>query len=182
MGWTSPRTWVTSEVVTASVMNTHVRDNLNALNGFVRKTADESVTSSTTLQNDDHLLYTIGATGSYVIDVHLFATSAANAAGDINIAFTFPTGSFYVGGTGPDTGLASGGVQTGQWGANALPYTSGAVFNSYGLSTGHNYIHLEALFVATATGTLQLQWCQNSSNANASTVKAGSHMLVRQVA
>lgn len=27
MAWTAPRTWVTSEVVTASVMNTHVRDN-----------------------------------------------------------------------------------------------------------------------------------------------------------
>lgn len=28
MAWTAPRTWVTSEVVTAAVMNTHVRDNL----------------------------------------------------------------------------------------------------------------------------------------------------------
>ena len=27
MAWTAPRTWVTSEVVTASNMNTHVRDN-----------------------------------------------------------------------------------------------------------------------------------------------------------
>lgn len=28
MAWTAPRTWVTAEIVTASVMNTHVRDNL----------------------------------------------------------------------------------------------------------------------------------------------------------
>lgn len=28
MAWTAPRTWVTSEVVTAAIMNTHVRDNL----------------------------------------------------------------------------------------------------------------------------------------------------------
>lgn len=28
MAWTAPRTWVTSEVVSAAVMNTHVRDNL----------------------------------------------------------------------------------------------------------------------------------------------------------
>lgn len=27
MAWTAPRTWVTSEVVTAAIMNTHVRDN-----------------------------------------------------------------------------------------------------------------------------------------------------------
>lgn len=27
--WTTPRTWVTGEVVTSSVMNTHIRDNFN---------------------------------------------------------------------------------------------------------------------------------------------------------
>ena len=31
MAWTSPRTWVANEVVTAALMNTHVRDNLSAL-------------------------------------------------------------------------------------------------------------------------------------------------------
>jgi hypothetical protein len=34
MAWTTPRTWVTSEVVTATIMNTHVRDNLEWLAGF----------------------------------------------------------------------------------------------------------------------------------------------------
>lgn len=28
MAWTAPRTWVTSEIVTAAIMNSHVRDNL----------------------------------------------------------------------------------------------------------------------------------------------------------
>jgi microcystin-dependent protein len=31
MAWTNPRTWVTSELVTAAEMNTHIRDNLNAM-------------------------------------------------------------------------------------------------------------------------------------------------------
>jgi len=31
MAWTTARTWVAGELVTASMMNTHVRDNLNAL-------------------------------------------------------------------------------------------------------------------------------------------------------
>lgn len=31
MAWTSPRTWVTGEVPTATIFNTHVRDNLKAL-------------------------------------------------------------------------------------------------------------------------------------------------------
>lgn len=31
MAWTSPRTWVAAETVTAALMNAHVRDNLKAL-------------------------------------------------------------------------------------------------------------------------------------------------------
>lgn len=31
MAWTSPRTWTTGEVVTAALMNTHLRDNLKAV-------------------------------------------------------------------------------------------------------------------------------------------------------
>lgn len=32
MAWTSPRTWVSGEVLTAALLNTHVRDNLLELN------------------------------------------------------------------------------------------------------------------------------------------------------
>jgi hypothetical protein len=31
MPWTAPRTWVTGEIVTSTIMNAHVRDNFNAL-------------------------------------------------------------------------------------------------------------------------------------------------------
>lgn len=31
MGWTTPRTWVDGEVETASILNAHIRDNLNAV-------------------------------------------------------------------------------------------------------------------------------------------------------
>jgi len=34
MAWTTPRTWVTGEVVTASIMNTHIRDNLRYIKGL----------------------------------------------------------------------------------------------------------------------------------------------------
>lgn len=35
MAWTTPRTWVAEELVTATMMNTHVRDNLNALRDYL---------------------------------------------------------------------------------------------------------------------------------------------------
>lgn len=34
MAWTTPRTWVAGETVTAALMNAHVRDNLRAIGGF----------------------------------------------------------------------------------------------------------------------------------------------------
>jgi hypothetical protein len=180
MGWTTPRTWVTSEVVTAAELNANVRDNLNAINGFVRKTADESVTSSGVLQNDDHLFYTIGVAGTYVIDLSLIGTSAANAAGDLTTAFTFPTGTLNFFCDGLDTSLASSSVGTVN--RPAGPATSGTAIGLFGLSTAPTFIRIRAMFVATATGTLQFQWAQQASNASASTIKAGSFMTVQQTA
>jgi hypothetical protein len=179
-GWTTPTTW-TSGAATSAAMNAQIRDNLTALNGYVLKTADESVTSSTTLQNDDHLLYAIPAIGTYAFDLYLWALSAANAAGDIAVAFSFPAGTLHFQGQGPDPALASGSVQTGEWKAN-LSATSGTTVISYGLSTNLVGIHVHGLLAATATGTLQTMWAQVASNASASTVKAGSHLIVRQVA
>lgn len=180
MGWTSPRTWVAGEKPPAATLNAHIRDNFNAINGFVRKTADESVTSSTVLQNDNELLYTIGATGSYVFDMYLAVTSAANAAGDINIGFTFPTGTLYLWGPGTDPALASGTIASGKFASGAV--TSGTAWQDFGVSTTGSGFNVHGLFIATGTGTLQFQWAQFASNANATTVKAGSHLIVKQVA
>lgn len=44
--WTAPRTWVTSEVVTSSIMNTHVRDNL-----LVVKRQHAATVADTTIAN-----------------------------------------------------------------------------------------------------------------------------------
>lgn len=34
MAWTTPKTWESSELVTAALMNTHLRDNLNVLAAY----------------------------------------------------------------------------------------------------------------------------------------------------
>lgn len=59
MSWTTPRTWVSGELVTASLMNTHVRDNLNALRAdsgdmtsFVRRSGIISPTLSGSPNHD----------------------------------------------------------------------------------------------------------------------------------
>lgn len=175
MGWTTPRTWVAGEVPTAAIFNTHVRDNLNALNGFVRKTSAESVTSSTTFQDDDELFYTIDdSSARYEVNAYLFVSSAANAAGDIKFQWSMPGGSnVAMGGIGLDIGLASGAVGT-------LSMQAGSPL-SFGCSTTQSMIVLHAIFTPGATGTLTLQWAQNSSSGSATTVQAGSHLVIKQV-
>ncbi|MDP8928679.1 MAG: hypothetical protein M3O70_08925 [Actinomycetota bacterium] len=46
MVWSTPRTWVTGEVVTASIMNTHVRDQFDA--GFPHGTTWQTYTPTLT--------------------------------------------------------------------------------------------------------------------------------------
>jgi hypothetical protein len=52
MAWTTPRTWVTAETVTASILNSHVRDNLDFLYNKDRvrvyRSADKSIADSAT--------------------------------------------------------------------------------------------------------------------------------------
>lgn len=47
MAWTAPRTWTTGELVTAAIMNTHVRDNLLHLGEPAGLTVDDTVTGFT---------------------------------------------------------------------------------------------------------------------------------------
>jgi hypothetical protein len=153
---------------------------LNAINGFVSKTADQSVTSSTTLTNDTHLSFAIPAAGTYLADLYLYVTSAANAAGSIKLGFSFPAGTLHFASDG-GTGMATGTSGSGEWAA-ALSATSGTTVLNYSVNTGAMYINTHAILTATASGTLRLMWAQIASNVNATTVKAGSHMRVTQVA
>lgn len=150
---------------------------------FVRKTADESVTSSTTLQNDNELTLAVAANCTYAFRVWLLATDATDANGDIKFGFTFPTSAVcHFSGKGPHTLLASGAFGDGEYiGRNTA--TSGSTVASYGLTTSVIGIEITGLLIVGANaGNLQLQWAQNTSDANATTVQAGSFMILERVA
>lgn len=75
MGWTTPRTWVTSEVVSASVMNAHVRDNLTYL--LARPVALAEPLSATD--------YTVTSTGYVDLDASELNLAVAPASGRVLI-------------------------------------------------------------------------------------------------
>jgi hypothetical protein len=164
--------------------NTNVGGNLSVTGIgqrlFSIKSANESVTSSTTLQNDDHLSASIGATGTYTFDVFLLVNSGDSAA-DLKVGFSFPTGTCHFGGTGGHIGAYTTGTSgVGEYFAIASA-TSGTSFLGYGVSsTAVTWVRLTGTFIATATGTLRVMWAQVASSATATTLLAGSWMRVER--
>ena len=181
----TPRTYVVGEVMTAAILNAEIRDQFNALIADfqqVYKTADESVTSSTVLQNDNHLLVSLAANARYEVIVRLAVNGASS--GDVKTAWTMPAGvtsqrySF-----GPDVSSATSTAGTT---VRASTITNGHLVEiNYGVfSTGQQSYIEETLYVITAgtAGTCQLQWAQNASSATATTVEEGSYITARRIA
>lgn len=146
---------------------------------FVRKTADESVTSSTTKQDDDHLLLAIAANESWVVDFNIIF-SGSNA-GDLKCSLTVPSGATgVVGGLGTDT-TATGNVGDVRFFATST-FTEEHFFacNSTSVFT---IAVLKALVINSSNaGNIQFQWAQVTSSGTATTVRANSHLVARRVA
>jgi hypothetical protein len=146
---------------------------------YVRKTANESVTSSAVLQNDDHLLLQVAANATYLLE--LFLIYDGDAAGDIQIGFTFPAGATIDWTPG---GLTTGATQ--QSGSVKLAHVStgaGEGVGAVGTGAGNRVVARATgiLQVAGTAGTLQLQWAQLASSATATTVLANSWMALRRI-
>ena len=132
----------------------------------VVKSADESVASSTTLQNDDELKLPLEANTDYAIEA--FLTFTAHSSADLKFGFTWPN-------------LASGYI-TGRWvgGGGVDGYgpltSSGSTSDADGRGDGSPVVVRlwGSIFVGANAGDLQLQWAQNTSHATATKVKAGS--------
>lgn len=135
---------------------------------LVRKTANESVTSSTSLQNDDHLVLALGANESWEFDAFVFCTSGSNTP-DIKFAFTVPTGTtlnwvseFQEGSTVSN---------------NSLITASGTSVNNAITSGSTDLIRIRGVVTTGANaGNLQFQWAQNSSNGTSTQVLANSYL------
>jgi hypothetical protein len=130
---------------------------------FIRKSSAETVTSSTTLQDDDELLFAIAANETWHTDLYLAVTSAGAA--DFKYAFTAPAGL---------TSITYGHMD------NSL---SVATSTATGLSIStassvSNGMYIKCLVVNGANaGTVTFQWAQNTSDATTTRVQDGSFLV-----
>ncbi|MFF4552701.1 hypothetical protein [Streptomyces sp. NPDC001422] len=151
---------------------------------YIAKTADETVNSNTTLQNDDHLVLPAVANGVYVFALDLYMTEATDFVGDFKMSFTCPAGAtFDMHGAGAHvTALASGTSSDGEW-IGKLATSSAAATLAFGVGTGLTAVRVYGrLAMSSTAGNLQLQWAQNASDSSGTTLKAGSYMTMTRVA
>lgn len=125
------------------------------------KTADESVSSSTTYQNDDHLSFGIGASEAWAFRVSLRVSAST---GGIKVKCTVPSGA-----TGNIWAMTQGGVKLFN-GVVAI-----ATGGGQGGVPSDGYVEVTGYVVnSTNAGTVQFQWAQFTSGASATIVYTGS--------
>lgn len=149
---------------------------------LVQKTADETVTSSVTLQNDDELKFSAVASAIYVVDAWIFAYQGASSATaiDINGDWSVPSGA-----TGWKWCSGPALTMTNREAASMVTSLHGfGTDRNYGLDDSNNGVRIhEHLLInmSTTAGTVQYRWAQNTSSSSGTTVGAQSHLIIQRL-
>lgn len=141
----------------------------------VEKAADESVTSSTTLQNDDALLVSVAASATYLFYCYLDYEGGTGGSSDLKFSWSVPTSAtlrFSLIGTD-----ASNNTLTATTKSESTSYT----LRSAGAATLQAAVMIGTLVVSSTAGTLQLQWAQNTSSGTATKVHAQSFLALWRI-
>lgn len=162
--------WRAGQIITA--------DLLLAMNVYeVEQGADQSVTSSTTLQ-DTNLVIPVESNAVY--EYRLLLSYTAATAGDAQIAWTVPT-SATMSRRGHGLGQS---VATSQTDADRSFSAVGAAGTAFGFgATGSTASFLEIGRIETSSnaGNATMQFAQRVSNATPSTLLAASRLFYRRV-
>lgn len=146
------------------------RANAPAPDLYAYKTADESVTNSDVLQDDDHLTVSVKSGRKYVFRVVL---RVEGANGDIKVTLngTCTVSNFWYG------NASDGGFNV------VFATTLGGTARSFDTAASPgNVCTLEGALEPTSDGTFYVQWAQVTPDLGATTVKKGSHLVVWRLA
>jgi len=146
---------------------------------FKYKAADESVTSSTTLQNDDDIALSVAASATYRLAAYFIYEGGTLGSSDMKIGWTFPSGLTMAYG---HIGMTTAGAVNEASVATSSDQTNSPAFGSDGAGQNRAAYLFGMVFVSTTAGTLQLQWAQNTSSGTATKMKKGSWVELQRVA
>lgn len=162
-------TWTVGQVLTSSDVNTW----------FVPlaacKTADQNLASNTTLQNDNTLFLPAAVNAIYWFECVLHYKGTTAGSGDLRVNWSVPSGA---------TLRASGiYLSTGLTAQIGVEVVSGTTFTCGTNGTGNPLsLTMEGSVIMDGTaGNVQLQWAQNTSSGTATTVMAGSALVLSRI-
>ncbi|MBL7998705.1 MAG: hypothetical protein JNL32_08725 [Candidatus Kapabacteria bacterium] len=139
---------------------------------IVYKTSSETVTSSTTLQNDDHLFMAIGANEVWQYE---FVVHVTGNPGSIKFAITHPAGASMRFGCQMDNELSEDEYEH----INVSGTATTTWFNI--VDAGTIFVIKGLVVNSTTAGNVRLQWAQNSSNGTGTSVLNLSYMKGHRV-
>ena len=131
---------------------------------YIRKSADEAVSGSTTLQNDDDFTFDSPAGANWEVDIFMSVTFS-NSTGDMKMDLT-GTGPIFFQGQKGATGLSSDSNVSGtvSWDANSGTYVG----------------YLKAYIYTSSASAVTLRWAQNTASGT-TTLKQDSIMVARRI-
>lgn len=136
----------------------------------VRKSANEAVTSSVALQDDNELLISAGSNETWIFQVNYTYTTGSSGTPDIRVGMNAPAGSNCAYGTAntSETGGDLAGGATACDTAIIVPTT--ATGTKAGILTG-------SITTNGTPGNLVFRWAQGTSSGTSTTVVAGSSII-----
>lgn len=179
MALTLPTNWLTVNYAPTAAEVDQLFDAITQAYGVrASKTGDETVTTSTTLQNDDELTVAVSASTVYEVALRLYVHG--NATADIKVALTFPSGTVQ-GWGGLSIVAGSAGVSTSA-DVEAHAFTTLVASPTSSLTfgvpdtNGTLIICWATVSIGATAGSITLQWAQNSSSST-TTINAGSRLV-----
>jgi hypothetical protein len=145
---------------------------------FVRKTADEIVNNSSTLQDDDHLTLSISANATYVVEAMFIYDGTTTA--DVKLSWVGPSGAtldWVRGGLDSGAAAAAGSMNQGYQSISGTPS-----LGTIGIGTKMAATPKGLLKTSSTAGTFKLQWAQNTADPTNTTMYTNSWLQLRQVA
>lgn len=141
---------------------------------WISKGANESITSSTTIQNDDHFAFSVVANAFYALEGYVPYDGAVG--GDIKCDFTVPAGSSFL---WTNFGNNTGGVT--QYNVATQGASVARAISGNGGTASVAFQPKGYLNTAGTAGTLQFRWAQNTSSGTATTVYASGWMKLTRM-
>ena len=134
----------------------------------VQKTAGETVTSSTTLQNDDHLTFSIAANETWKGTIIL--PISANPSGGFKFDITAPSGA------SGSCAMFGGSNYTSGWVAIGTGFGATAIISNTTMAITFSVAN------GSTAGSVQLRWAQNASFGTGTTIAGGATLTAVRTA